>query len=366
MKKIGLRKKEGKMIIDAHAHAFPHQGGAAGYESAETYLRDQQSYIEKYWGRMLTNTLDEKYKALPDEDVNFRVGKFGRYYWTKNGRECWLQRCPTMMIEMEWTPEQMVAFMDSIGVDKAVLHVGYMEKNYCREYFADCVSKWPDRLVGTASIDYDIEKSEEYREGELAKLRDAVQNKGMRGAFQAYPRHQNTDDPKFDPFWTELSDLKIPHIFWTGFQPKGEYLKFLARIESGLRRYPDAIGIISHLGGNIKPPGDPDFVDTPNEMLSLLALPNVYFEVGYVLSYERWESWKENYEYPYPLHTDLIKKVYDQIGAERLLWASDMPFVYRTCTYRQLLDLVRLHFDFLNEEEKRLVIGGNAARVFRI
>jgi hypothetical protein len=43
-----------------------------------------------------------------------------------------------------------------------------------------------------------------------------------------------------------------------------------------------------------------------------------------------------------------------------------MPFIYRTCTHRQLLDLVRLHLDFLNEEEKRLVLAGNAARIFRI
>jgi predicted TIM-barrel fold metal-dependent hydrolase len=172
---------------------------------------------------------------------------------------------------------------------------------------------------GTASIDYDIEKSEAYREGELEKLRDAVHNKGMKGAFPGYPGHQNTDDSRFDPFWSGLSQLKIPHIFWTGFQPRGEYLDFLARIERALRKFPDAIGIISHLGGNIRPPGDPDFTDTPNKLLPLLKLPNVYFEVGYVLDYENWELWKENYEYPYPLHTELVNEVYDQVGAAKLL-----------------------------------------------
>jgi predicted TIM-barrel fold metal-dependent hydrolase len=354
------------MIIDAHAHTFPHHGGASGYKNVRTHLKMQQAFIEKFWGRMITNTLDEKYKALPDENVNFRVGNYGRYYWDKNGKECWLQRFPAMMIEMEWPPEHMIAFMDATGIDKAVIQAGYMEINYCREYFADCINRWPDRFIGTVTIDYDITKHEDYRWGEIEKLRDAVRNKGMRGVFQGYPREQPIDDERFDPFWTELADLGVPHIFWTGFQPKKAYLESIARIERALKKCPDAIGIIGHLGGNVRPPGDQDFSDTPNELVEILKLPNAYFEVGYVLAYENWEFWGKNYEYPYPLHTELVRKVYDETGAEKLLWGSDMPNNYRTCTYQQCVDLVRLHFDFMNDDEKALVLGGNAARVFSI
>jgi predicted TIM-barrel fold metal-dependent hydrolase len=354
------------MIIDTHAHVFPHHGSPAGYEDAKTHLKVQQRFLLNFWGRMIASTRDERYKPLPDEDVNFRVGKYGRYYWTKHERECWLQRFPTTMLEMEFSPEHMIAFMDEAGVDKAVLHSGYMETNYGREYFADCIKRWPDRFIGTVMTDYDIEKSEEYRQSELDKLRDAVHNVGMRGVHQGYPREQKVDDKKFEPFWKEISDLKIPHIFWTGFQPKQLYLDSLERIEGVLRKFPDVIGIIGHLGGNIRPSNDPNYTNTPNELLKLLKLPNVYFEVGYVLAYEDWEIWKRNYEYPYPLHTELIRRVCDVVGPERLLWGSDMPNNYRTCTYKQCLDLVRLHFDFLNEDEKSLVLGRNAARIFRV
>jgi len=354
------------MIIDVHAHAFPHQGGTCGYEDTKTHVMMQQDFIAPLWGRLVSSTLDEKYIPCPGEDVNFKVGKYGRYYWNKYGKECWIQRYPTMMVEMEWTPEQMIAFMDTERVDKAVLQAVYMKANYCRKYLADCVKRWPNRFIGTVTIDYDIEKSEEHRQGELKKLRDSVHNDGMQGVFQGYPREQKADDERFEPFWAEMANLKIPHFFFIGFMPKQRYLESIEQIARVLKKFPDVNGIIGHLGGNIKPPSDPDYTDTPSELLNLLKLPNVYFEVGYVLAYENWAVWKENYEYPYPLHTKLIKRIYDEVGAEKLLFGSDMPNTYRTCTYKQCLDLVRLHFDFLNEEGKSLVLGGNAVKLFRV
>jgi predicted TIM-barrel fold metal-dependent hydrolase len=354
------------MIIDVHAHAFPPQSEAAGYKKAETYLMMQQEFVHKFWGRFVTSTLDPKYIPYPGEDVDFRVGGYGRWYWTKHGKECWLQRYQPIMLESEWPPEQMIAFMDATGVDKAVLQAGYMEPNFCIEYFSDCMKRFPGRFIGTVVTDYDIEKSEEHREAELKKLRDSVRKRGMRGIFQGYPREQNIEDEEFEPFWDEISRLKICHFFWTGFQPKHEYLQFLDRIEGVLNRYPDVNAIIGHLGGNVRPPGDPNYTDTPKELLKLLRLPNMYFEVGYGLAFENWDIWKENYEYPYPVHNKIIKKIYKEVGAERLLWGSDMPNTYRTCTYQQCKDLVRLHFDFMSEAERNLVLGGNAAKLFRV
>jgi len=50
---------------------------------------------------------------------------------------------------MEWTPEQMIAFMDEVGVDKGVIQSGYMEMNFERDYIAEVTAKWPDRFIGT-------------------------------------------------------------------------------------------------------------------------------------------------------------------------------------------------------------------------
>jgi predicted TIM-barrel fold metal-dependent hydrolase len=241
-----------------------------------------------------------------------------------------------------------------------------MERKYCVEYFSEAMKRHPGRFIGTVATDYDIEKSEKHREAELGWLRNCVQKKGMKGIFQGYPKNQNVEDERFKPFWEEISRLKIVHFFLTGFQPKQEYLESLGQIERVLKRHPEMNAIIGHLGGNVRPPDHPDHTDVPKELLGLLKLPNLYFEVGYVLAFENWNLWKENYEYPYPLHRKIIKRIYDEVGAERLLWGSDMPHLYRTCTYQQCQDLVRLHFDFMSEEERRLVLGENAARLFRL
>jgi len=192
-----------------------------------------------------------------------------------------------------------------------VLQAGYMHRDFAQNFFADCIRTYPGRFVGTLSIDYDINKTQEYRDQELEKLKYAVEVTGMRGVYQGFPREQPINDERFDPLWKEMIRLQIPHIFFVGFQPKEEYLILLACVEKVLKKFPDLKGIIGHLGGNVRPVNHTDYTDTPNELLEILRLPNAYFEVGYVLAYENWEVWREQYQYPYPLHTELIKKIYD-------------------------------------------------------
>lgn len=354
------------LIVDAHLHAFPFIGGASGYCDAATHLAIHQRKIEGWWGRMVTSTLDERYMPRAGEDIDFQVGKFGRYTWRKNGRDCWLQRFPLTLEEIAWSPERMVANMDAVGVDVGVLQAGYMEINYCRDYFAECVAKFPDRLISTVAIDYDIERDEAYRHGELDKLRHAVAHQAARGVYQGYRKGQPEDDPLFDPFWRIFGELGIPHILQTGFEPAPRYLASLKRLETVARRFPETKIVIGHLGGNVRHPSHPGFTQTPDELMPLLSLPNVYFEVGYVLAYENFEVWGRDYEYPYPRHQELIRRIYDRIGADRLIWGSDMPNNERSCTYLQLLDLVRLHFDFMSPVERQRVLGDTAARLFRV
>ena len=355
------------MIIDNHVHLFPNQAGPAGHADAETFTRIQQGQVRGMWGRLVTSHTDPKYIPEPDEDIGFRVGKYGRWYWRKHGEDCWLQRGSAAMTEPEHTPEQMLAHMDFVGVDMGVIQAGYMERNYGREvHDADAIKRYPDRFIGTVAIDYDLTKSDEHLQGEIRKLTHAVEEVGFKGLYDHVPRGQPVDDPRCDPLWKEVVRLGIPLFLVTGFNSREEYLDEIPRVENVLRKYPEIVATDNHVGGNVRHPKNPEYVDNPRELFPLLKLGNFLLEMGYVLAYEDWGIWGREFEYPHPRHEQIIKTIYENFGADVMVWGSDMPWTMRTCTYRQNLDLIRLHTGFMTDADRALVMGDNLARIYKV
>ncbi len=71
-------------------------------------------------------------------------------------------------------------------------------------------------------------------------------------------------------------------------------------------------------------------------------------------------------EYPYSEVRQPLKEIYQELGPEKLLWGSDMPCVERNCTYRQSLDWLSKHCNFIESEDMKLILGGNAAELFNL
>ena len=342
------------MIIDNHTHVFPDQAGPQVYPDTNAYARQLQSTVGRFWGRWVTSHTDPKFIPSPDEDVGFHIGKFGRYEWRKHGEDCWLQRGPVVMEVMEHSPEQLLAHMDFVGVDKAIIQSGYMETNHGREeYYADCIKRWPDRFIGASELDYDLAGDDRALEAEVRKLTRAVEELGYRGLFLNHARTgQPLDDPRCDPLWKEVCRLDIPAHINTGLNSRSEYLEQIQRIDNVLQKFPDLVMVNDHIGSNIRHPSDPEYVENPTEFFPLFKTGRFYLEVGYVLSYENWRVWGNDFEYPYPRQIELMKTTYENFGASVLVWGSDMPWAQRTCTYRQNLDSVRLHTDFMTDEDR--------------
>jgi hypothetical protein len=55
-----------------------------------------------------------------------------------------------------------------------------------------------------------------------------------------------------------------------------------------------------------------------------------------------------------------------RIGADQLLWGTDMPFQNRFCTYRQSRDWIEKYAGFLSQEDLSKIMGGSAARILGI
>ena len=68
---------------------------------------------------------------------------------------------------------------------------------------------------------------------------------------------------------------------------------------------------------------------------------------------------------PYEDLSDLIQRVCDAFGPERLMWASDCPYqVQGEHTYEASVALIRDRLDFLSPTERGQILGGTAAGFF--
>lgn len=119
------------------------------------------------------------------------------------------------------------------------------------------------------------------------------------------------------------------------------------------RRHPAPV-IMVHHQGHVRP-ADHDHLAA---LLRLMELENVHLKVsGFPYLAER--TW----DYPFPAEHETLRRVVDHVGADRLLWGSDFPVSAADLSYRQTIEVVREHCDFLTETELDAVMGGTLARL---
>ena len=143
----------------------------------------------------------------------------------------------------------------------------------------------------------------------------------------------------------------------------------LAHLPRVLDEIPDLKVVLNHLGfsqtGFLTDEYDRPRIPTeipPGTLPRALALAsypnvNVHFSGQYAFSHE---------QYPYLDMRGLCSDLLDSFGAERLLWASDWPWIRDVPGYDKCIDLVHSLLPTLTDEQRSLILGGNAARLFDI
>jgi len=67
-----------------------------------------------------------------------------------------------------------------------------------------------------------------------------------------------------------------------------------------------------------------------------------------------------------PQMRSTLKLLAERLGAEQLLWGTDIPMLLRHYTYRQSIDSFHMYCDFLSTKEMDLILGGNMARIMKL
>ena len=240
------------MIVDSHAHAFPPMGGPSGFVSSERHAMYTQHGLAHHHQpvRRFSDHMQVREQTLCDgedvtldglTEVGFRGGGFGRLAWTAGGEECYLQYLPPTLTNLSAPPELMVAQMDYVGVDKAVLQTGHLYGRL-NGYLAEAVKRFPERFWALAMIDEWKTDSP----SQLRALERAIDGLGLHGlwfqtsALEQHGRDETVDDKAFRPFWDSVRDMRIPvYLNATAAGPGLEpYLAQLAAFERWLERYP--------------------------------------------------------------------------------------------------------------------------------
>ena len=352
-------------VVDVHAHAWPVLADAP--ENA--LFLQRHSIWHTQAPRRLANGRPAERQTLYDGrgggrsnllDVGFRFGSFGRAEWTFEGVDYYLQWMPELMDTMVMPPELTIALMNNVGVDWGLLSRGH-SYGAINDYTATAVALYPDRLVGCAQI----EEWNAHEPPQQEELRRCVEQLGLRALYFETEAlfmtefRNNFDDPEYEPFWLTVAELGIP-VFWDircrhGFTPE-DFAEQVAALGRWATRWPDTPAVITH-GFNMAWFRDSE---TSREVKELMCRPQMYLELLFPIMMGR------HWQYPYVEAIEVIRRLREEVGTERLLWGSDMPAAQRVCTYRESLDYLGGLSALMPPDELDAIRGGNAVRLLGI
>ena len=366
------------MIIDGHAYCFPPLGSPAGYPSLEEKMREfhreMSGHHQPVWRVRDRAPADNSTLVDPEtkefHDVEWTYGRY-RFSWEYEGETYTKQYFPPMLHNLECSPELLITEMDYIGVDMAVLHT-YPTLGRLNDYYAEAVASHPTRLMRLISVYDDRIPGDP---GAAAREVEAQVAAGGKCGFQFITRYyylggrtEPWDDGAMRPFWRALAELGIPVYFTLSMgRSKGRdrredyegYLNEHRILQRWMDRYPDLTVVLTHglpWGSFL----EGDRIVLPEAIWKIFENPQCHLQLLFPIGLGgRWE-------YPWLEAEPTIRECVQRIGADRLIYGTDMPMVARYCTYRQTLDQFRKHCDFLSESERRSIIGGTAARVMGV
>ena len=270
-----------------------------------------------------------------------------------------IQLLPPFNEKTTFPAEALLAQMDWAGVDRAVLLQGpfYGEAN---AYVAAAVARFPDRFVGAFAPDPLANNARQ-------QFKQCVEEFGLRiiklelseptGLTGLYP-DLRIDAPGFE--WIYETAQREGLVITVDLGKIGSRAYQTEAVATIAARYPELTIVIAHLA---QPPigesQNTELNEKWKQQILLGGLPNIFFDLSALPAYSR-----DYDEYPYQLARDYIRRAAELIGAEKIMWGADVPGLLTSGSYRQLLNYVRLHCDFLSEEEMAGVLGLNALRVY--
>ena len=244
----------------------------------------------------------------------------------------------------EVTGDDMVAAMDGLGVDGALLISPYSLYRYDASYILEVYAKHPGRFGLIKPFDPQSETAAD----EVADWTSTPGVVGVRIMLTA--QEYEADHPGLNRILAAGAKAGVPvNVMCSTKLP---LLRELAL------RNPDTQIVIDHVGiaQPPEPPPPPEpFADLAN-VLSLAECDNVAIKISGAgtLSHE---------PFPYPDVWEPLRRIFDAFGFERCMWGTDWTRAVKLLTFEQGVEAFRVT-DQLSDVERSALMGGTLAKIY--
>ncbi len=243
------------------------------------------------------------------------------------------------------TGDEMVAAMDAVGVDGALLVSPYAMYRFDGSYALEVYAKHPGRFGLIKPVD--------------------PNDPGVVGVIDEWAARDGTVGIRImmrDDVSTDAADPGLNAVFAAGAR-HGMPVNILCwgRLEQAAQlaaRNPNTRVVIDHLG--LQQPFEPPAPAAPwaelPKLLALAAHENVAVKISgaCTLSHEA---------YPYKDIWDPLARIFDAFGFGRCLWGTDWTRATGLLTYAQGVEAFRVT-DRLSESDRAALMGGSLSRVY--
>jgi predicted TIM-barrel fold metal-dependent hydrolase len=224
--------------------------------------------------------------------------------------------------------EEMVAAMNSVGVDGAIMVSSFSAYEYDPSYALEVYNKYPDKFRAATPG----------ARGIRIRMRDglprAADHPGLNRAFKAAARHGS---PVNLLCWG-IIDKGLPHI----------------------RQHPDTVIVIDHLGmlQPARPPVPADvWADLP-KLLALAQFENVRVKISGACT-------MSHQPFPYDDIWEPVLRIIDAFGLDRCMWGTDWTRTIGMLTYEEDVAPFRDDAKQLSATDKAALMGGTLQNVYK-
>jgi L-fuconolactonase len=243
------------------------------------------------------------------------------------------------------TGDEMVAAMDEVGVDGALLVSPFTMYGYDASYALEVHAAHPGRFGLIKPVDPTDPKI-------AGTVADWAETEGA-VAIRIMLSRGAPEDPG-DPGINRVLAAAARHALPVNLLAWGR----LEQVASLAARNPETMLVVDHLG--IRQPFEPPvpaepFTELP-KVLALAAHDNIALKISGACTLSR-------QPFPYRDIWDPLARLFDAFGFDRCMWGTDWTRAVALLTYREGVEAFRVT-DRLSEGERALLMGDTLTRIY--